>query len=131
MVKVELPRSVAGDIERLREAGWTDRELLTTTEFVICLTGEWEAIRKGMEAGAEIAAWLVEDMNRLPKYASAIINGYEIERTPAEKVREYYEKSILEAYGDDYDSICCGHAKMRAIEFFADVFGIKIEGVNL
>jgi hypothetical protein len=62
--------------------------------------------------------------------ASAIINGYTVEQTPEEKVREYFTLAKEDAESGDYDRIFTGEAKVEAVEFFAKAYGIKIEGVN-
>ncbi|MCY9372652.1 hypothetical protein [Bacillus haynesii] len=63
--------------------------------------------------------------------AAALINGYEVEKTPEEKVREYYEELCDEfdcAYwsSDEIKYLC----KKQAVRETLDKLGIKIEGVN-
>lgn len=63
--------------------------------------------------------------------SSALINGYEIEQTPAEKVAFYYEtERLLSRTTLGYErAISIG--AMRGIEFVAKAYGLKIEGVNV
>lgn len=58
----------------------------------------------------------------------AIYFGYEVEETPAEKVAKHYRNlsELYEKFGYDSDL-----AAMRGIEFVAEAFGLKIEGVNV
>ncbi|ARC58845.1 hypothetical protein CHCC20441_3918 [Bacillus licheniformis] len=53
--------------------------------------------------------------------ASALINGYEVEKTPEEKVREYYE-----SHGGSPSA----EERKAAIRETLYKLGIKIEGVN-
>jgi len=53
--------------------------------------------------------------------AAALINGYEVEKTPEEKVREYYE-----SYGGSPSAM----EWKEAVQDTLDLLGIKIEGVN-
>ncbi len=64
------------------------------------------------------------DLHELMK---ALVNGYEVEKTPEEKVREYYLDSTdsevySRAFTFHYDD---------AIRTTLDLLGIKIEGVNV
>ncbi|MBG9882737.1 hypothetical protein OIO07_03365 [Bacillus paralicheniformis] len=64
--------------------------------------------------------------------AAALINGYEVEKTPEEKVREYYaanyqrhEQSMPRSKDDFYTS-----GVAEGVRNTLDSLGIKIEGVN-
>ncbi len=57
--------------------------------------------------------------------AAALLNGYEVEKTPEEKVREYFEK----LWADYCDTNEIEIAKETIINTL-DLLGIKIEGVN-
>ncbi|EME72202.1 hypothetical protein OZL92_17440 [Bacillus sonorensis] len=54
-------------------------------------------------------------------FLAALINGYEVEKTPEEKVREYYE-----SYGGSPSAM----ERKEAVQDTLDLLGIKIEGVN-
>ncbi|MGY5350536.1 hypothetical protein [Bacillus subtilis] len=63
--------------------------------------------------------------------AAALVNGYEVKKTPEEKVREYYE-SLWSDYCDSDDSfieVACESAR-AAVKESLNLLGIKIEGVN-
>ncbi|XSD74791.1 hypothetical protein P5611_015915 [Bacillus subtilis] len=63
--------------------------------------------------------------------AAALVNGYEVEKTPEEKLREYYE-SLWSDYCDSDDpfiEVACESAR-AAVNETLNLLGIKIEGVN-
>nr|MDH3082642.1 hypothetical protein [Bacillus subtilis] len=63
--------------------------------------------------------------------ATALVNGYEVEKTPEEKLREYYE-SLWSDYCDSDDpfiEVACESAR-AAVNETLNLLGIKIEGVN-
>ncbi|MCY8191494.1 hypothetical protein MOC62_07730 [Bacillus spizizenii] len=63
--------------------------------------------------------------------AAALVNGYEVEKTPEEKVREYFE-SLWADYcdsDDPFNEVACESAR-DAVKETVDLLGIKIEGVN-
>lgn len=63
--------------------------------------------------------------------AAALVNGYEVEKTPEEKLREYYE-SLWSDYCDSDDpfiEVACESAR-AAVKETLNLLGIKIEGVN-
>ncbi|MCY9132800.1 hypothetical protein MOF07_19390 [Bacillus spizizenii] len=61
----------------------------------------------------------------LETLAAALVNGYEVEKAPEEKVREYYDK----LWADYCDTNDIEIAKETIINTL-DLLGIKIEGVN-
>lgn len=64
--------------------------------------------------------------------AAALVNGYEVKKTPEEKVREYYE-SLWSDYCDSDDpfiEVACESAR-AAVKETLNLLGIKIEGVNV
>ncbi|MCY8472388.1 hypothetical protein [Bacillus halotolerans] len=66
--------------------------------------------------------------------AAALVNGYEVEKTPEEKVREYFEdvKNRREKRRDAglFESFRYNDGKVDGIRNTLDYLGIKIEGVN-
>ncbi len=63
----------------------------------------------------------------ISELASALINGYEVEKSPEEKVREYYVKTN-EAVADTQQAAFLG--ERLGIKSTLDLLGIKIGGVN-
>ncbi|MFL6977082.1 hypothetical protein R7M47_05405 [Bacillus inaquosorum] len=66
--------------------------------------------------------------------AAALVNGYEVEKTPEEKVREYYE-GIKRTRDEKYlaggiEGKRFHDGALVGICIALDYFGIKIEGVN-
>lgn len=66
--------------------------------------------------------------------AAALINGYKVEATPEEKVRDYYEhikRSRDERHvAGDIEAKRHNVGVLTGIRNTLDIFGIKIEGVN-
>ncbi|QHZ45847.1 hypothetical protein [Bacillus sp. NSP9.1] len=63
--------------------------------------------------------------------AAALINGYEVEKTPEEKVREWFEEE--REIGDEYYNRGEEHRSQDVVQTIIDtldILGIKIEGVN-
>ncbi|MDQ0154982.1 hypothetical protein [Robertmurraya andreesenii] len=61
---------------------------------------------------------------------SALVNGYEIEKTPEDAVKEYFKKCEelrLKSTGTEYQIYL---AKSTTIKTTLTFLGIKIEGVN-
>ena len=54
-------------------------------------------------------------------FLATLINEYEVEKTPEEKVRKYYE-----SYGGSPSAM----ERKEAVQDTLDLLGIKIEGVN-
>ena len=64
--------------------------------------------------------------------AAALVNGYEVKKTPEEKLREYYE-SLWSDYCDSDDpfiEVACESAR-AAVKETLNLLGIEIEGVNV
>ncbi|TYS25139.1 hypothetical protein FZC71_00910 [Bacillus subtilis] len=63
--------------------------------------------------------------------AAALVNGYEVEKTPEEKVREYFEGLHRDEYltrsRDEAHGLEC---EITGVENTLNLLGIKIEGVN-
>ncbi|MEC1870383.1 hypothetical protein [Bacillus paralicheniformis] len=63
--------------------------------------------------------------------AAALINGYEVEKTPEEKVREYYEELIRDKrVAFDYEEQLSYENMSHAVRETLNRLGMKIEGVN-
>lgn len=128
--KVSLPRDVAEAIEKLREYGWEQANLLNAGEF-INIDRPTLAEIGGEHVGFPIAEWLSKDFHaNYPNYVSALVNGYEIEQSPEDKLREYYAElkgtydssSGLESYRVD--------GMLQSVETTLRILGIQIEGIN-
>lgn len=112
--KVTLPREVAEAIE-MYLTEFDKRALLHT--FCDPKTKGWTP------------RYSVFHNVNLDTLMSALVNGFEIEQSPEEKVREYYEanEQMEDWIGQD------GHdarLTLDVIEQTLDLLGIKIEGIN-
>jgi uncharacterized protein (UPF0297 family) len=116
--KVKLPREVAEALDSLREKGYSNFTILSyvINEKYIAHLPEITTIVKAYE----------RDDFSFDKLLNALVNGYEIEKSPEEKVREYYESL-------DKRPLCSeayGWHEAKAIKKTLDLLGIKIPGVN-
>ena len=112
-VKVRLPRDVAEALDYAREKlNWSHANILVRT-----CRRDWESPEM-----APIDDFCTTD-NKALVIAEALVNGYEIEETPEDKVREYY-KDQIRYYNDHRDST--GQAILKIL----NILNIKIEGVN-
>jgi hypothetical protein len=115
VARVTLPREVAEAIELARKWEYRDDEILK------------QAAGHGFVTHELIPLESVDIMT----LAKALINGYEIEKSPAnfeaerkEKAREFYEEQYKKRHLDYSAGILDG------IKFTLTTFDIKIEGVN-
>ncbi|MGC4375744.1 DUF1642 domain-containing protein [Fictibacillus sp. Mic-4] len=125
--KVILPRDVAEAIEKLRKSGWDDATLLDRTEFFTGIIDDDSPLIFQIDrshSGYTIADFLSDDFEKnMPIYARAILNGYEIEKSPEELLREYYEELV--ETGSAY-----AYSESYGIVHTLNILGIKIPGIN-
>jgi hypothetical protein len=113
--KVTLPREVAEAIAYYKSEGIDAKEImrLITSDSGHTLYD------------ADIDALIIYGRKNFDSVLEALVNGYEVEKSQEEKVRDYYLKIKDVSNGDDiYD------AQAYAIENTLELLGIKIEGVN-
>jgi hypothetical protein len=108
--KVKLPREVAEAIENVRG------HYKVGAEFDLNLMD-----KEKFEGTIVISLFANESRENMIRYFQALVNGYEVEETPEEKVKNIYQY-YLSAYS--------GFAA-KAIMEVLDVLEIKIEGVNV
>lgn len=129
MDKVKLPREVAIAIDVLG-AKW-GRKAFLQADF----------IRKSSHPEATIInehfkPFHDDGQDGFDKLFFALYNGYEVEETPRDKVKSFYEtastnKSILLQHSAiSYDEVELQNGIMRGIEGTLNRLNIKIEGVN-
>ena len=67
-------------------------------------------------------------------FLAALINGYEVEKTPEEKVREYFGEAQRRRRerrdAGDIESMRYNSGKIDGVRTALAILGIKIEGVN-
>lgn len=75
-----------------------------------------------------------EGVDGIPCYFQALVNGYTVEKTPEDKVREYYDRCREKRDQAEMDdrSFAAEHLDGQAIgaSITLDILGIKISGVN-
>jgi Protein of unknown function (DUF1642) len=124
VARVILPREVAEAIEKIREKGGRNYAII-------------RAAIKLSEASTEekvISDWVAENFqDNLDALIIALVNGYEIEKSPEDKVREYYEemrevfKSTIDgSYDEEYL-----RGIMHGVVKTLNLLGIKVPGVNV
>lgn len=127
--KVTLPREVAEAIEKLRNSGWPEDILMDRTEFFVGTPDVDIKLEVGIDhSGYAIAKFLTEDYSKnMPIYMSALVNGFEIEKSPEDMVRDYYQnyRELLSKYEKDYDL-----GVLNGITVTLNLLGITIEGIN-
>lgn len=110
MEKVKLPREVAEAIERYWSR-WSPEAHLKHIKLT-----DWSGIS---ERDGDAHRTLVSYAKEHPvEYIQALVNGYEVESAPEDKVRHYYD-NYAEAYG--------GRESIRRV---LQILNIKIPGVN-
>lgn len=129
MTKINLPKEVADSIEYLKEIGWSELMLFDCRNF---LTEANKPIEPPITCAGKIAKYLSNDVNsNLPLYMSALVNGYTVEQTPEEKVREYYDSND---WTGDEELVPTERQRMlgrrQGVRRTLDLLEIKIEGVN-
>lgn len=118
--KVTIPKEVAGAIEELRTNVESDIDLIASIS------------ERKIAPQIKISNWLnVNDWaERESLLLSALVNGYEVEKTPEDRVRELYDEQVAlekETQGRD-ESYHFG--KQRGIIATLRLLDMKIEGVN-
>ena len=113
--KVHLPKEVVKAIE------------MAKFHYVSNVLTDPTLLRKHADKGSPsceiiLREWGTEE-TRL-RYLSAIVNGYQVEETPEEKVREYYEH-FNQPFAERFME-----SEQHVIAKTLNLLGIKIEGVN-
>lgn len=120
MKKVKVTKEVAEAIEALRSG--------------VPSYGYWRFIRQFEEKDdvdlrfVITRAYFNEDVSL---FIRAMFGDYEVEKTPEEKVAEYFQKQYSRSKGlllctEYYECV----ARMEAVQVTLNTLGIKIEGVN-
>lgn len=119
--KAKVSKEVAEAIEFLRKT-YDDDWILSTSanpEIVVQLF-------KRPEKSAVITLLGISPM----KLAAALVVGYEIEQPPEKAVADYYAEAKRMSLSLLSSVSYSGHERMHAVEFIAETYGLKIEGVN-
>lgn len=119
--KVKVSKEVAEAIDDVRSVNYTDFEIIRD---IVEDKGK-TAYGTKMPVLIKFAKYSTENQQTL---ILALVNGYEIEQTPAAKVAEQYRNlsELFKKFGYERDL-----AAMQGIEFVAEAYGLKIEGVDV
>ena len=126
--KVVLPKDVAEAIENLRDFGLTDYGIIVESA---------DTTRKGNE---------IDELRIIRKFTfesegdgaqiilQALVNGYEVEQTPEDRLREYYEKVEIESFRANTKKQWHHEAELMGrlvgVRTTLRILGITIEGIN-
>lgn len=120
MEKVKLPREVVEAIKEFRRCEETTADIIT-------------AVFNGADSKAAfILRKFSKDDGRFEDLLHALINGYAVEQTPEDKVRDHFnqlQKDLLETHPEN-DNRFYLDGQMRGIAKALDMLNVKIEGVN-
>ena len=126
--KVIIPKEVAEAIEKITSVPngqpWNIEVIRSNAEDIpSSFYGIiWRWITRGKITGG------------LREYFTALVNGYEVEQTPEEQLREYYEGSIR--YEEEchnlgkHDRANTYYSERLGVETTLNKLGIEIEGIN-
>lgn len=120
-----LPKEVAVAIEDVKK-------YYTTEEIIKTIVSDRGHVAYGSEMPTLIN-FARHNGGYLVDIAAALINGYEIEKTPEEKVREYYEElheRCEELSRGDCISYSYYAGKSEGLWETLDLLEIKIAGIN-
>ena len=119
-----IPKEVAGAIENLRKEEMNNYAIMACAQHA-----------NSDEDLLVIKDWAFECEaygGNTDKLMRALVNGYEIEKTPEEKVQEYYlsVKGLAER-SKDTNTKAEHESELLGIKTTLDKLGIVIEGVNV
>jgi hypothetical protein len=117
--KVLLPREVAEAIENVRKRLGLSDEVILYKTYINGWEAEWTEVLNANGDGNK--AFLI---------AKALVNGYEIEETPEEKLRQYYS-NVNEEFNELLGSDSRLYGVLEGIENTLDILGIEIPGINV
>jgi hypothetical protein len=127
--KVMLPKEVAEAIEDLKSGTWTQANLLNAGEFVRVANPERLEVDESHSA-YPIAKFLSKDFHdNYPRYVSALVNGYEVEQTPEDNLRVYYE-GMKKTVNHGHFGTERARSIMEGVEKTLDILGITIADIN-
>ena len=127
--KVVLPKDVAKAVEYLQEIGITNYGIVGYLE-------------RGAKLGSSglqpyltvINKWISEEAVRPDILLTALVNGYEVEQTPEDRLRKYYEKVEVESFRANAKNQWRHEAELMGrlvgVRTTLRILGITIEGIN-
>lgn len=117
--KVVLPKRVAETIEYLREERGVSYHsiYLIATRVIDIHSDEAIHLRKYVNIGSRKTKYL--------ELMDALANGWEVEQTPEDKLRELYGNLVHKEFEDSRS-----WGARKGIEKTLEILGITIEGIN-
>ncbi|GAB7057398.1 hypothetical protein JCM16163A_41470 [Paenibacillus sp. YK5] len=121
--KVKLPRKVAEALERTKSKHytWNNHDLC----YIVLNPSGFSQYKQDADIYL-LNKW--SHTNEL-KFAITLLNGYEVEQTPEEKVREYYELNKPDEYMNQ-NQFNIQAAVREGVLNTLNLLNIKIKGVN-
>lgn len=120
MNKVVVPKYVAEVIENLQGWGFGSYKCFKTIK---------DAIHNPNLV--KVKVWAFHQGGGSPdKLMEAIVNGCEIEKSPEEKLREFYESNVTASMYFDSDSFHFSKGIDLGVKTTLLTYGITIEGIN-
>lgn len=125
MMKALVTEEQARSIEFLRGVGYSDEKIMSM--YVDDALGYIE-----MQHGRSVGC--LYDLDAL-RFATALVNGYEVEKTPEEKIKEYYEE-VLRSQRESQDEADIESAEycsgvIDGVTETLTILGVDIKGVNV
>ncbi|MDR4318734.1 Protein of uncharacterised function (DUF1642) [Niallia circulans] len=122
-VKPTLPREVANAIESLRNEGRDNYSIIRII---------FGTPKSQLETDIQSFAYEISGKKNVDLLMSALINGYEVEQSPEDKLREYYDKlsDEMNTLPAASHSWLIRHAERDGIHKAIQILGITIDGIN-
>lgn len=122
MTKVKLPREVAEAIEFMREHGTSDYELIKRLASSQDTEGHSQVLR----------GWaLCQNGGTSDLLMQALVIGYEVEKTPEERVKDKYAQILTWKRAHHKDGeYGAADGREDGFRMALEALGIKISGVN-
>lgn len=121
--KVILPKEVAEAIEELRSKGFSD--------YGIIVDSKESSARKSLQRIHEFTHTYDAKGDGGERLLKALVNGYEVEQTPEDSLREYFETAerSRRIFRKEFE-YTAADARYDAIITTLNKLGITIEGIN-
>lgn len=124
-MKALVTEEQARSIEFLRGVGYSDEKIMSM--YVDDALGYIE-----MQHGRSVGC--LYDLDAL-RFATALVNGYEVEKTPEERIKEYYEE-VLRSQRESQDEADIESAEycsgvIDGVTATLTILGVDIKGVNV
>ncbi len=117
--KVVLPKEVAEQLVDLRKHHISNATILSSS-----YNGEFDG-----SIYADLGDYVCGP--NFDNFLAALVNGYEVEKSPEDKLREYYEwaEKSRQKFADSED-FTRADARLDGLLSALDILGIKVEGIN-